>query len=183
MDRIMRPLRTFSTLVLAGALVLTLAAAVSCGGDEDTGTEAVKVGDLEITDAYARVVMDGGAAYFTIKNTGSADDALVGAASDVAGKVALHESVGDGTTMTMRPVEEIAIPAGGEAILEPGGYHVMLTDLKQPLEEGDTFKVTLTFKEAGSVDMDVTVRAFTESDDGMDGTMESGETPPAAGTP
>jgi copper(I)-binding protein len=166
----MRPLKALSMLLLTGALLLALLATMSCGDDDDGETASIKVGDLEITEPFARAVMDGGAPYLTIKNTGDDDDALVDASSNVTAKVGLHETVTDGTTMTMRAVEEIAIPAGGEAILEPGSYHVMLTELEEELGEGDTFEVTLTFEVAGSVDVEVEVKPFaepdTEADDG-----------------
>jgi copper(I)-binding protein len=58
-----------------------------------------------------------------------------------------------GGMMGMEPVTEITIPAGGTVTLKPGGYHVMLTDLKKDLKAGDTIPATLTF---GSGDVDVT---------------------------
>jgi copper(I)-binding protein len=184
MDRVMK-LRTpfWMPLVLTSALVLALVTTVSCGGDEETGGGATAtvgateeasatpegegasaaiatVGDLEIVEAYARSVELGGAAYFTIENTGDTDDALVGAASDVARRVELHETVTEEGMHKMLPVDEIAVPAGGEAVLEPGGYHVMLLDLKEELAVGDTFHITLTFEKAGSVDLEIEVRPF-----------------------
>jgi copper(I)-binding protein len=159
----MKPLQALSMFLLTSTLVVAMVTSVSCEKDEETETAVAKVGDLQITEAYARTVLDGGAAYFTVKNTGNADDALVDASSDVAEKVGLHESVMEGSMMKMQPVDEIVIPAGGEAVLEPGGYHVMLAGLKGPLEEGDTFDVTLSFQQAGPVDVAVTVAPFTGS--------------------
>lgn len=140
---------------------------MSCGADETDNTVG-KVGTLEVTDAYARGVMDGGAVYFTVKNTGDTDDALTSVSPDVARKAGLHRTVIEGTTMKMQPVAEIAIPAKGETILEPGGYHVMLMDLKEPLEEGDTIDLVLTFQEAGSISIQAPVTPYADSDDGMD---------------
>jgi copper(I)-binding protein len=168
MDTIMRPPKVLSMALLMCAVILTLPAAVSCGDDDDAKTETVEAGALMIIEPFARVVMDGGAAYFIIENTGDEDDALVDASSDVAGKVGLHETVTEGAMMMMRAVEEISIPAGGEAILEPGGYHVMLTELREELEEGDSFDVTLTFQEAGSVEVEVAVTPFAVSDERAD---------------
>lgn len=64
---------------------------------------------------------------------------------------------GDGT-MSMQPVDGIEVPAGEEVVLEPGGYHVMLLELAEPLEEGETFDLTLTFAEAGEQTVTVEVR-------------------------
>ncbi len=183
MDPTMKSLKAFSVLLLTVALVVAVMATVSCGGDEGNGGEATAtvgvteeasptpeangtgaaiatVGDLEIVEAYARVVELGGAAYFTIENKGDTDDALIDAASDAARRVELHETVTEEGMHKMLPVEEIAIPAGGEAILEPGGYHVMLMDLNEELQVGDKINITLTFKEAGPVDLAIEVTPF-----------------------
>lgn len=60
--------------------------------------------------------------------------------------------------MRMTPVDEIPVPAGGAAVLEPGGYHIMLLDLAAPLEVGSTIEVTLTFAGAGEVQVAADVR-------------------------
>lgn len=162
----MKSLKIFSMLLLTSALILALVATASCGDDDedgDAGSGAIAtVGDLEIVEAYARSVELGGAAYFTIANTGDTDDALIEAASDVARRVEPHETVTEEGMHKMQAVEEIMVPAGGEAVMEPGGYHVMLIDLEEELELGDTFEITLTFREAGSVDLEIEVRSYTE---------------------
>jgi copper(I)-binding protein len=164
MDPLMKPLKAVSMLLLSSALVVALVVTVSCGNeadDTDAEREAIAtVGELEIVEAYVHALMMGGAAYFTIENTGDTDDALIGAVCNAARRVDLHETVTDGRMMKMQPVEEIAVPAGGEAIMEPGGYHVMLIDLKQEYEVGDTLDMTLTFKEAGAIDLAVEVTPF-----------------------
>ena len=158
----MRRLTALWIVGLIGTLVLALLVTVSCGDDDDTGATVGKIGALEVTDAGARAVLNGGAAYFTVKNTGDTDDALVDASSDVARKVELHEVVTVEGMHKMQPVAEIAIPAKGEAILQPGGYHVMLLDLEETLEVGDTITLTLTFKEAGSLDIQAGVVPYAE---------------------
>ncbi len=99
-----------------------------------------------------------GAAYMVIRNTGSEDDALIGASSDVAMTTEVHETYMEGDTMMMRRVERIDIPAGGEVVLEPGGYHVMFIDLKEPLEAGTTIEITLQFEKAGEIPVQAEVR-------------------------
>ena len=64
--------------------------------------------------------------------------------------------MGDGA-MTMQEVESIPLPAGETVKLEPGGYHIMLLDLAEPLEEGMEFELTLTFEQAGELTVTVTV--------------------------
>lgn len=64
---------------------------------------------------------------------------------------------GDGT-MSMQPVDGIEVPAGEEVVLEPGGFHIMLLELAEPLAEGEAFDLTLTFAEAGEQTVTVEVR-------------------------
>ena len=84
--------------------------------------------------------------YVAIANGGEADDVLVAATTDAAGRVELHEMGMDGDVMRMREVEGgIPVPAGGTVALRPGGLHLMLMDLAGPLPAGETRDVTLTF--------------------------------------
>lgn len=74
----------------------------------------------------------------------SAQDAkLISAQSPVAGVVEVHEMAMDGGVMKMRAVPSLALPAGKAVDLKPGGYHVMLMDLKGQVKDGDTVPVTL----------------------------------------
>jgi hypothetical protein len=73
----------------------------------------------------------------TIRNTGDKGDVLIGGSAGFAGMVQIHEMKMDGDVMKMREVEEgLAIPPGGEVMLEPGGYHVMFMQLKESLKAG-----------------------------------------------
>jgi hypothetical protein len=116
------------------------------------------VGDLVIESPWAREsVTRTGAAYLTVRNGGDAADRLVGVVSEVADRAELHSSVVQDGVMRMRPVDAVEVPAGGEAVLEPGGLHVMLIGLKAPLEEGDSFALTLVFEDAGEVEVVTTI--------------------------
>jgi copper(I)-binding protein len=72
---------------------------------------------------------------------------LVSAASPVAGVVELHEMRMEGDVMRMRALTGLDLPAGSTVELKPGGYHVMLMDLKKPLQEGDMVPLTLTVED------------------------------------
>jgi copper(I)-binding protein len=106
------------------------------------------------------------AGYLTVHNDGDVDDAIVGVTSPAAGVVELHETTtaADGT-MGMGPVLEIPIPAHGEAVLEPGGYHLMIPEPTAPLASGDTVEVTLTFAAADPVTISVPVEAGAPMDE------------------
>jgi copper(I)-binding protein len=123
---------------------------------------SANAGDIAVTESWARETPAGakvGAAYISLRNTGTAEDTLVGAQTSVAGKVELHEHTRDGDVMRMREVDGgIKIAGGASVEMKPGGYHVMLMDLKQPLTEGQTVPVTLKFRNAGEVNVTVPVK-------------------------
>jgi len=74
---------------------------------------------------------------------------LVGAASPVAGVAEIHEMAMDGDVMKMRQLKDgLPIAQGATVELRPGGYHVMLLELKHPLTAGETVPLTLTFEDA-----------------------------------
>ena len=122
-----------------------------------------RLGDLVVESPWARATAQGvrvGGAFLTVRNAGDRSDRLIAVESDVAAGVQLHMTrMEEGIIRMRRVVDGIEVPAGGLAELKPGGFHVMLMGLKAPLEEGGSFPVTLTFERAGSVTIDVPVRA------------------------
>jgi periplasmic copper chaperone A len=124
--------------------------------------QEVKAGDLVITQAWSRATPGGAriaGGYLTIENKGSASDRLISGAGDVAGKVEIHEMAMDGGIMKMRSLDKgLAIEPGKTVKLAPGGYHLMLMDLKSPLKQGDKVPVTLTFEKAGKVALSLDVQ-------------------------
>ncbi len=91
--------------------------------------------------------------------TSDADAALVAVESAVAGKAELHSMSMDAGVMRMRPVAKIDLPAKKAVKLAPGGLHVMLLDIKQPLKEGDKIALTLTIRGGGNAPSTVKVEA------------------------
>ena len=126
--------------------------------------EEVKAGDLVITQAWSRATPGGakiGGGYLTIENKGSAPDRLIGGSADVAGKVEVHEMAMNNGVMTMRALDKgLAIEPGKSVKLAPGGYHLMLMDLKSPLKQGDKLPVTLEFEKAGKVKLSFDVQGI-----------------------
>ena len=92
---------------------------------------------------------------------------LVAVASPLAGVAEIHEMAMDGNVMKMRAVPAIDLPAGKTVELKPGGYHVMLMDLKQELKAGDAVPVTLVVEGAGgkreSIELKAPVKALSDS--------------------
>lgn len=87
-----------------------------------------------------------------MKLTAREGQRLVGASSPAAGVAEIHEMKMDGEVMTMRPAGAIELPAGKAVEFKPGGLHLMLMDLKQPLAAGTSVPVTLVFKDARGVE-------------------------------
>src|SRR4051812_44005941 len=120
-----------------------------------------KIGTLQIGHPWARATPKGatvGGGYLTITNNGTTADRLVGGSSPIAERFEVHEMSMDGNVMRMRPVKDgLEIKPGQTVKLEPGGLHIMLVNLKQPIKEGERVKGTLTFEKAGSVDVEYAV--------------------------
>jgi copper(I)-binding protein len=122
-----------------------------------------KLRSLTIDHPFSRATPPGaksGGAFFVVQNAGTMPDRLVRATSPVAGAVELHQMAVDGGVMKMRAAPALDIGAGDKLELKPGGYHVMLVDLKRPLKAGDTFPLTLTFEGAGTIEVSVEVESM-----------------------
>jgi len=105
--------------------------------------------DITISDAWTRATAPGqkvAAAYMNL--TSKEDAALIGAECDLAGSVEIHSMTMENDVMKMRMMEELELPAGKTVSLAPGGFHLMLFNLKQPLDAGKEAKFTLHFRTA-----------------------------------
>ena len=134
-----------------GAALLLLSAAAHA--------DETKIGDLTVSDAWSRAASGNGIVYLTVRNDGAAADRLTGVSTDAAKMSHLHVSKKEGGVETMRPVDGVDIPAHATVMLKPGGFHVMLMGLSQPLKTGTTFPITLTFEKAGATTVKVAVKA------------------------
>lgn len=103
--------------------------------------------------------------------TSSQGGKLVSASSPVAGVVEIHEMAMEGNVMKMRAIPGLELPAGKAVELKPGGFHVMLMELKQPLKVGETVPVTLVVEgkdgKRETVEVKAPVRALAQTHDGM----------------
>jgi copper(I)-binding protein len=148
--------RLMSGLVRAG-LSLTLIAVVLTPA-------AVPAADIRVIDPWARATVPGqkvGGVYMEIVSP--RDARLVGVSSPAAGTAELHSMTMDGGTMRMRAVEALDLPAGTPVRLAPGGYHVMLFDLKKPLVAGQMVPLTLAIEETGKRARKIAVSAIVRS--------------------
>jgi len=129
-----------------------------------SGCAAPATEGVEVRDAWSRPAAQGGngVVYFTIRSP--AADELIGVASDVADAVEMHESLMSGDVMEMHQLQSVPLKAGQDVAFEPGGLHVMLIGLKQDLKAGDTFEITLGFKNHEDLTVRVAVQDTPASD-------------------
>jgi periplasmic copper chaperone A len=160
------------TLSLTAFAATALLATAWFGFHEAASAQSVKVGELTIEHPYANATPAGsknGAAYFkAINNQGKLPDRLLSARTSIATSTELHTMRMDGNIMRMREVTSIELPASGVTLFGQGtenGYHVMLMGLKEPLKEGDSFKLNLKFEKAGEVEVSVQVQKAKGSSD------------------
>ena len=120
-----------------------------------------RAGDVEISQPWARASATPqartGAAYMALSNKGDTPDRLTAASTPIAERAELHTHEMDGNVMRMRPIEALEIAPGEPAVLRPGGLHLMLVGLRQPLRAGDRVPLTLTFQRGGTVEVEVAV--------------------------
>ena len=137
-DRVAKLIAVPATVGLALGLA-------SCGGSDPEVA-------LSVSDAWVKA-SDGEmtAAFGVVTNEGDADVVVVGAETSASDRTELHEVVMSDGEMVMQPKEDgFAVPAGGEHVLEPGGDHVMIMDLTEPVLPGDDVTVTLKLNDGST---------------------------------
>lgn len=147
-------------LSLTASLITTLAWAQ----DYTIGNIVIEQPVARATPANAPV----SAGYMTIRNTGQDDDTLVSGTVNFAQKTELHEMTMENDVMKMREIESgIAIPAGGDVQLMPGGLHMMFMGMTEQLAEGQTHTATLVFEKAGTIEVMLDVQSLATIRDNM----------------
>jgi copper(I)-binding protein len=140
-------------LTAAAAFLALVAAlpAVATAAEADDVTVVAPVVRLAPPGAMAT------GAFMILRNGSDKDVKLVKAASPAAKLTQLHTHLNEGGIMKMRPVAAIDIKAKSETLLKPGGLHVMLIDLTQPMKEGDKVAITLGFEDGSSKQIEAPV--------------------------
>jgi len=131
------------------------------------GAALAQTGQVEVSNAWARATpgkAENGAAYLTILSPTT--DRLVSVSSPVAKKAELHTMSMAGMVMQMRPLAGLDIPAGRPVTLKPGGEHMMLLGLDRPLQEGESFPLTLNFERAGPLSVTAVVQKLSATGPG-----------------
>ena len=164
-------------LFISAGIALGLALNVGAMAAKD-----IKVGSLKIEHGYAMETRPGqpnGGAFIEVENRGKRVERLLSVTfpKTVSERGELHTMKHENGKMIMREVPKFEIPAGGKLKLQPGGDHLMLIGIKEPLKAGQTVKATLQFENAGKVDVDLMVKARGDMpkhghDDGHHGAMK-----------
>ncbi|QIP00816.1 copper chaperone PCu(A)C [Bradyrhizobium symbiodeficiens] len=165
-------MKTISKNVLLAAFALAISAAPALADD-------VKAGDLVISQPWSRATPGGAkvaGGYLVIENKGTAPDRLIGGSAEIAGKFEIHEMAVENGVMKMRALDKgLTIEPGKTVKFAPGGYHLMLQELKGPFKQGDKVPVTLQFEKAGKVAVSLDVQgvgAQAPGDAGHSGHMD-----------
>jgi periplasmic copper chaperone A len=125
------------------------------------GALAAAADTVSVENPYVRLVPPSAqttGAFMVIRNNGDKDVKVLKADNPASKVTELHTHLNEGGVMKMRQVPGIDIKAKGEAILQPGGLHVMLIDLKAPLKEGDVVPITLNFDDGSSKKVEAKVQ-------------------------
>lgn len=124
------------------------------------GVLAGAADNITVQDPYVRLAPPNApatGAFMVIKNTGDKDVKVLKADNPASRVTELHTHLNENGVMKMRPVAAIEVKAKGQAVLQPGGLHVMMIDLKAPMKEGDVVPITLSFDDGSSKQVDAKV--------------------------
>lgn len=141
-------MKTF-TKVLSTILLIFSATSISVAYDNNDHEQIITINQPWAPHTGKRTMS--AAVYLAMHNSGKQDDSLVDVKSDIAEMTTLHQSYEEDGIMRMDHVDALKVPAGGDANLSPGGYHIMLMQLQAPLKRGEQFPLTLVFEHAGEI--------------------------------
>ena len=130
------------------------------GGDGIEDGVTISHGELRIRNVWARPAFRSAnsAVYLNLQNHGAHAERFLGATTEFAEAVEIHQVKMEEDLMVMSPVlNGVEVPAGGHVEFVPGGYHLMLIDLQSELTEGDYFPLELQFEKSGPIMVDVLV--------------------------
>lgn len=165
----MRTRSTSTILAIAAALI----ALTGCSAETAPPEPAATAGDVvTIEDAWVKAADAGmSAAFGTLVNSGTEDVTVVSGSSPASAEVELHETVANESgAMIMRPKEGgFTIPAGGTLTLKPGGSHIMLMGLTEPIMAGEEVSLTLTFADGSTYDILAPAKDYSGANENYEG--------------
>lgn len=155
--------RLLAAILLAGATLLA-----ACSSPAVTSEQAAS---LSVVDPWIKAADSGmTAAFGTLVNSAAEPVSVVGASSDAAERMELHETVmNDAGEMAMSQIEGgLVVAAGGERSLEPGGDHLMLLGITDPIEPGEDVVITLALEDGSELTFSASARSFAGAEETYD---------------
>lgn len=141
-------------------LSVAMALGIALGGGL-AAAHQYKAGEVEVLHPWTRATPPGAqtaGGYLKLRNTGTTADQLIGGRSPIADRVEMHSMTTEDGVMRMRPVKGgVTVPPGETVALDPGGIHIMLIGIKSPLKPGERAPLTLEFRNAGTVDVELVI--------------------------
>lgn len=138
---------------LIGAALIAVVAWYFLSGHQEGDHKAHQNQGVQVSNAWSIPIpasSKNAAAYLVIKNGGPADE-LLSIDSPAADMMQMHDITKEDGQMKMLHMPTVPIPENGEVIFEPGGMHMMLVGLKQTMDQGKEYELTLTFRDAGAI--------------------------------
>jgi len=157
----MNKLNFSSVSLMVAVFIMVSGCSEESDNDDMSISELSDETGITVDGAWARPASEGrtSAAYFLITNFGEAADSLLAVETDVSQNAEIHESYErEENMMGMREIGKVEIPGQSTMRFEQGGLHVMLIQLNRQLRDGDTFELTLLFKENGERTVEIPVR-------------------------
>ncbi|SDR82610.1 copper chaperone PCu(A)C [Microbacterium paraoxydans] len=156
------------------AIVLSLVALTGCTAptETETPTSTPASDDLRIDDAWVKAADEGmSAAFGVLVNEGEEDVTVTSVTSAASPMIELHETVeNEAGEMVMREIAGgFVVPAGGSLALEPGGNHIMMMDLSEPLRAGDEVAFTVTLSDDSTFEFAAPVKDYSGANENYDG--------------
>lgn len=145
----------------------TLAALLGCervDPEKQASEMSFSSGAIGVSHVYAAEPATGARTvmYFTLSNFADHKEQLVSVTTDAAQRAAIHRSTEQNGRMVMQPVPGVVVPAGWQIHFAPGSYHVMLEELRDGIEYGDTIEATLHFESGATLSVRAEVRGYDE---------------------
>ncbi|MFN3601097.1 MAG: copper chaperone PCu(A)C [Dietzia sp.] len=159
-------MRSHTRAAFAAATALTLALTTAACATDDASDATANPGEtgsvVVLDDGWVKATdTDMSGVFGTIRNPGNDDVHLTGVSGELGGRTELHETVPGGSGMMMQEKEDgFLVPAGGELTLAPGGDHIMLMELDEPITTGQPITLTLEFSDGAEQDVTVSARDF-----------------------
>ncbi|WP_157087432.1 copper chaperone PCu(A)C [Piscicoccus intestinalis] len=191
-----RARRATASLAMALALGAGLTACSSPEGDQPMGASqatteaaattqgsaAADAAGMQILDPWAAARPDPSqmpmtAVFATVRNTSNNDISLVSASTNASSRAELHSTVMQNGQPVMQRTDKLTIPAGGTLLLQPGGDHVMVLDLANPVQPGAVVHVTLNTEQGQSISFDAVAKQFTGAQEPYHQSDGSGQSP------